>query len=328
MPQSKKKVEQLMDQYPFLREVRYWATKVDERLQSLENVTVTVHRADPNLMFRQADNVPGMGRHYLMDREDHALKGVQTEYFYPVNRDGKLGELRTWDDWKSQYVRDLFNRGIRDWTDDPHSFHGERPEEVIEHVVWVASTVWYRQDDDHDFILNGEGEPVRVDIELTVYREPKEGWRQLYIDADPQVNVVLAGSRLWPSPELSDSFRAVIYDRLGRLAMRFEEEVFKKGLWNIINRSRKKGMSGQFGDVKVLSYVIGGRVMIQLEQGRESVTFVGVEEVRANFGFSSISGTLPCAVEMVEKVIEFWREASPEERDTVHNDDTEVGMGF
>lgn len=52
MPQSQQKVQKLMKQYPFLREVRHWTSKIDEELSQLEEFSVFVERADPDLMFR------------------------------------------------------------------------------------------------------------------------------------------------------------------------------------------------------------------------------------------------------------------------------------
>lgn len=238
-----------------------------------------------------------------------------------------LGKRRDAEEWNSP-VRTLFNREIWDWMPNPGPLHGEDAAVAVQAVVWVSSMVWYYQPNDHNHLLNGPGVPRRVDTRLTVYLEPEEGWRQLYITADPQVNVTLLGSRLWKSPESDDSFRDVIYDRLSRLAMQFEDEVFDQGLGAIIDRSKKKGMSGRFGDVKVLSYVIAGRIAIQFECGDDSVTFLGADEKRPKFGFSNIDGTLPNAIKMVEVAIDFWRQATPDIRKSTHVDDTKVGLGL
>lgn len=332
MPTSTRQRNRLYDQYPFLREISNLAGGVGEQFLGKENLTITVQRADPDFMFRQPRDVTGMGQHYLMDPKNEQLHGVRQEYCYPVNVGGQVGKRYPRSD-RPTYVRDLFSRDIFDWADGAFAdgaFSGENPATVIDKIVWVTRTTWFRQDADHEYMIGGDGTFDHLDIELTVYQEPEIGWERLFVTADPQVNVRLSGGSLLRSLGSEfDGFQTVIHDRLYRLARQFELDVYRDELNEIVARSTKKGMSGQFGEVKVSTYVIMGRILIQLERGGSLVTFQGLDEKHnPSLSFTNIDGTLPSAIAMTECAIAFWKDATSEVRRATHVDNENVGMGF
>ena len=305
----------MMEEMPYLERIRFWATHVGEEIAALEQVSIRVQRADPNLMFRVAKNVDPPN--FLREPSDPELTGSRTEYFYPINTDGVPGERREWSlnqvfTW-GQFVRDIFRSHITDWCSGPKFYDllGEDPFEVVGSIVWVSSTIWHRRLKDHNLMPIGEAEPVRAEIDITVYKAPKQGWRSLYLKADPLVNVTLSGHNLWPNQPRPDSFRLVALDLLDRLAIKFDAEVMREGLWKMIVGT--KCVSGMIGDVRVTASYMIGQYSISLESGDSQVSFVGIEHLH-QVGFEGIQGTLPSVFRMVDKVCARWPEMSEGER--------------
>ena len=319
----------MMEEMPYLRKIRFWATHVGEEIAALEQVSIRVERADPNLMFRVAKNVdPPV---FLREVTDPELTGSRKEYFYPVNTDGVPGERHEWSlttgfTW-GQFVRDIFRSHITDWCSDP-SFDdllGEDPFEVVGSIVWVSSTIWHRTRKDHNLMPIGEVEPIRVNIDITVYRAPKQGWRSLYLKADPLVNVTLTGHSLWPNHRRTDSFRSVALDLLDRLAIKFDAEVMREGLWKIIGG--KTSISGVIGDVRVTATYMITQYSISLESGDSQVSFVGFRQLH-HVGFENIQGTLSSVGQMVDKVCAKWSDMSDRERRESLIEDHNESMGI
>lgn len=320
MSQSQSKIAKLMNDMPFLIKIRSWASRVDDDLAALEKTSIRVERADPNLMFRIPSDQDRYGS-FIRHLEKPWI-GALKESFYAVNRQGAPGKKRDLNHGPGNYVRDLFNRSIRDWFSS-----GQDPFETIQYIVWVSSTIWRVEEEETDFD-NPSSKPVSVSVDITVFREPKEGWMRLYVDSDPLENVILRGSGLWPHSGVDEEFREVATDRLSRLAIRFDHEVVRQGLLPVIGRSRCKGMSGQLGDVKIMTYVILGGLLIRLERGATAITFRGVEDEKANLGFSSIQGMLPDATSIVTDASAWWARMTDEEKSHALRDDRRVSMGI
>ncbi len=320
MPQSQSSIRKFMEQYPFLVKIRSWASRVGEDLAALEKTSIRVERADANLMFRIPSDQDCYGS--FIRHLDKPWIGSLKESFYAVNRQGEPGNKRDLKHGPGNYVRDLFNRPIRDWLSS-----GQDPFETIQYVVWVSSTIWRVEEEETDFD-NPTSKPVSVSVDITVFREPKEGWMRLYVNSDPLENVILRGSGLWPNSGVDEEFREVANDRLSRLAIRFDHEVVRQGLWPVIDRSRCKGMSGQLGDVKIITYVVLGGLLIRLERGATGITFRGVEDEKSNLGFSSIQGMLPDATSIVTDASAWWARMTEEERSCAIKDNPRVNMGI
>lgn len=318
--QSPKRIRQLLAEHPYLRVLHDPEARTAEQLGYEYVPDIRIQRGDPNLMYRQADIVSGVGSS-LADIDNRTIMGAQDEFFYPVNYDGRLG-LAHFKYNRELYVRNMFMSKIGDWGTPANPF------EAVESIVWVTRETWYPQGSDLSG-HSGNVRPVRRNVWFTVYQQPRQGWRELYWTADPMVNVKLYGWKLLPGPATPDSVRMRIVNHLGQLAQEFQHRVWATGLGRTIDASRKKGMSGQFGSVKVMSYIICGRLRIQFDRGNASLTLGGNEDVdNPNLGFASITGTVPQAEKLVRDVIRFWEQADAETRRTVHQDNERVNMGF
>lgn len=316
-----------MEQMPYLRMVRFWARSVDEKFKALEQVLIQVKRADPNLMFRIPTRTTDRGG-YLRSDEHPQWIGILNESFYVINKEGEPGGRRDAAKYPRFTVRDVFNRPIRDWAMDVDKLGGENPFEDVQCIVWVRRIIWTMEETESDSVDSLPDNPVHVDIEITVYREPQEGWLILYFNSDPLETVVLSDSSLWPNSGAIEVFRDVLDDRLARLALRFDYQVVRSGLWKLIDQSTAQGMSGRIGDVRIMSYVIMGRLLIQLERGGYSITFIGLEDEKPKLRFSGIHGTLPGVSRIVTDASDWWSQMNERMRSKTLVDDPNVNMGI
>jgi hypothetical protein len=318
--QSPKRFEQLLQQHPYLQEV-VRREKDATPLGAEFLPEIRIKRGDADLLFRRADNVDG-DRQNILDMEDHTVVGAREEYYIPLFGNGDTGNVRLWSGsfGRGHFVRDVFHGNPYDnpaWDDyvDPY--------EVVNSIIWVTAEDWWHADDN--------GRPsglLRRRAFITVYQPPREGWRKLYIEADPLVNVTLHGWQMLSGAEFDGPYQRILVDRFKRLAMKFQDEVWATGLGVTVDASRRKGMSGHFGDVEVLTYIMAGRLMVQFERGGASITLNGLDEPNPNLGFGSIHGTAQQAEQMVRDAIAFWQTSDAETRRTVHQDNDNVSMGF
>lgn len=324
--QSKRRVAQLLRQYPFLQDINHQADLLARLYECELGTIIKVKRGDANLMFRQASDVLGTDGCFIVKHGEDSTHGTRFEYYRPVNREGELGKPRNWrGEDKEHYVRDLFRHPCYDWSDA--TLGGQDPFDTIRDIVWVIEEAWYPESVEPDEIASAKA--IHKNLWITIYKEPKKGWRELYQNADPMTNVDLYGWRLLDGPNIRDSFREVIYDRLNRLGLEFQQKVWSTGFGKIVDDSRARGMSGQYGDVKVLTYIIAGRLRVQFERGGTMFNLGGLDEVDdPRLGFGSIEAKLPQAEKMVRDVVKFWENADEATRQSVHQDDPNVGLGF
>lgn len=322
--QDPAEIRQLLDQFPFLEDVyQEEVTGAASRLHRNVVPAISVLAANPSFMFRRADDVRGDGRS-LLSSEAPDCVGTRFEYYRPVNREGKLGEIRNWLEWKEQFVRDLFTREMLDWSGwaDPQD-----PAQVVSALVWVTRKEWYSEGTTfRGAVWVPTNQPIRTDVRITVYREPAGGWRQLYWSSDPLANVMLHGWQLFPGSAIEGPFKRSITDRLHRLAMEFQDRVWATGLGTVVSTSRASGMSGQFGDVKVTTFITAGRLVVQFERGNATLGFGGVDEPNPRLGFGNIEATLEQAEGMVRDVMEFWLSADPATRHALHQANPKVAL--
>ena len=105
----------------------------------------------------------------------------------------------------------------------------------------------------------------------------------------------------------------------------FEDCVWSDGLQELVESARERGMSSNtvFG-VKVLTYVLAGRVMVTFDGGDHSVTALAAEgEHPARMGLQGIDATKEQAHALVERAINAWQAG-----ELTVGPDPDVGMGF
>lgn len=124
----------------------------------------------------------------------------------------------------------------------------------------------------------------------------------------------------------------VTYPRLRAAAKKFEAEVWFNGLQDQVLAEKYRGMSTEpnrydflmgRNPVTVLTYVMAGRCMIQLERGAIRFTIIAADNSKeSTMGVQGIDATLEQAEQLVEDAIAQWRDG----RRLDSNPD--VNMGF
>lgn len=111
--------------------------------------------------------------------------------------------------------------------------------------------------------------------------------------------------------------------------VRFINEILVNDLWDLIQESEYRGMSGIFSGIAMRSYCICGRVMISLESEGGIVTFLGYEGPNlqyAGMALHSIHCSDEAAIAMIEQILYKWPKTVEEQR-KVYHDDKKVSIG-
>lgn len=315
--QSEEKVAKLMEQYPAVKMLHLYTVRKGAEPAI---VTVRVQRADPSLMYRQADNVEGDG-HYVC--RDGGQSGTRREYAYAVSDNGRLWRRLSWSVFDKHYVKDLFNESVRF--------------DRVGYIIWVTHYDWYekvgKKDEDRGV---HHGAHIEWEAHYVIYLPPDEGFEHLYHRADVTKNVELTEKSLTSGLINKERPFELASERLAQLARWFEREVFAMGeLGLIIDKSKNKGMSGEFDGVSLRSFVMCGRLMMTFEAPnpddpnlRDTFTIIGDEHATApQFGWRSIAATADRASEMVNKVIQAWKKIPAEKRKKFYRDNKNIGLG-
>lgn len=117
--------------------------------------------------------------------------------------------------------------------------------------------------------------------------------------------------------------------RLGDLSKRLEYGVYDNGLRAIIDGTKLRGTTGKLGDITLLTYVIAGRVNLQLERDNVLLNSLGCEgESRGRFGPHGMRGTYRQIEKLVDDFVSQWAALSPVERHEIVKPTTEAGFAF
>lgn len=322
--QSQKSIDRLLKEFPEIREL--YAPFSREGRKAIYSgvevdVRVVVQRADPNLMYWQPDNVGVDSPAYLVGAE--GTRGLREETCYLFDREGN--RIANWCGERTGLRSGLLSV----------LFGHDALYKRLGHVVTLSQTFWY--EDDSPMADEFDGTLKRVQAVITVYKRPSdvkskwgmsvEGWAKLAEETDVLHNVKLFGAMLFPRPDLDDIWYRELVTVVLQYAKNFERLVWRRGFGEIVDKSTKKGMSGTFGDVKVTSYVMAGRVLIQLERGGVRFTMIGQDVVDdPRMGFQSVDGTADELAAIVDDAILFWVCADDATRQTCYHDDTKVGI--
>lgn len=314
--QSKKQIADLMRQFPAIARIH------NEVVRGTPNpeVKIRVQRADPSFMYWEADNVEGDRHHLVREGGD---EGTRYEHAYVLDVDGDILKKVSWQqfgDYKP--IRDIFLKR-------PH-FHPSH----VGAILVVTRYDWYKKPPGAYERSGGLAAHMGAEIYYTIHQSPDAGFEWLIKTTDLSKNVelterLLTQGMLKDLPEFQEAF-----NKLMRLASTFERRVYNTGLKEIIDASKKKGMSGAFGEVSLMSWVMCGRIMMTFEannlqnpQIKDTFTIIGnnpPEEAR--FGFRSIYATADRATEMVEKVLKGWEETTETDRVKLYRDSESVKL--
>lgn len=327
--QSQKSINRLLGEYPELEPfyepyspeqgaITYPGAEID--------VKIDVQRADANLLYWKPNDFGGVGGSYHVDPIRN-LKGQRQEQCALLSKDPSAPAprfLRRASFGADEYLRDVLFGALGIY---------KRTGSIVTRTV----TEWY--EDEPSYERGFIGEPKRIEVRITLHKEPPkgptevfpdsevDGWSRLIDETDVYHNVKLFGGMLLINPDLSSVWVRELMAIVGQYAQNFERLVWRRGFGQIVDQSKMKGMSGMFGDIKVTSYVMAGRTLVQLERGDVRFTMIGQDVVtNPRFGFQSVDGTADELVALVDDSILFWATADEETRATCYHDDENIGI--
>lgn len=318
--QSQKSIERILREFPEAREL--YAPFRPEKFSELHpgtelDVRVLVQRADPNLMYWRPDNVSGRGRH-LLDLEHH-LYGSRVEVCVFYGHDKKRVALLGTD---TEVLHKLFAR--------------DALYKRVASIITMSQTLWFDREPTEEGAWLGELK--RFEVTLTIYKQPnaaqtmfgeRSGWEALAEETDVRRNVKLYGPFMLPHPDLDAPWYRELAVMMSERAKTFERFVWSRGFGKIVDDSKSRGMSGMFGDITVMSYVLAGRVQVQLERGDIRFTMIAQDEVDdPRMGVNSLDGTVDEITALVDDVVTFWLMADEATRAACYHDNSDVGIGF
>jgi hypothetical protein len=319
--QSKEKFDRLINSKKFDVVKFLHKNWIETIPMELVRAQLFVQRADPSLMFRHADNVKGNGRHYIA--RERGEVGTRHEVAYLVARNNTILGAQFYTEFDGfQRVKDFFN-GFSDY-------------DAVAYILWVTQEEWYEKPTDEAEEKGAYyGEQVSFEMTYTVYFPPKDGgFKKLIAEADITKNVELTERTLTRGLIEHDPLYEAASKRLSVFAKKFELKVYTMGLMDTIDSSNARGMSGNFGGVEVMSWVMCARIMITMEAPnpanpklRDSFTIIGNEpRAEAKFGWRSICATADRAAELVETVIKSWQSVSADKRSKFFKDNKDVKL--
>jgi len=312
--QPKSKVMKLLKQFPPIEkliEKEHIAGAPDPA------VAIRVQRADPTFLYWRAHNVDGITSYLGPTSDEPEHRGhiaTRSEYLVVVNMENTISYKMIWRKRDKQLVKGVF-------------FY-ESPEKVA-YFIWVSVWNWHHDATEEErnkgFHL---GHHVNTALEFYVFLPPKEySFSELLKKASLKENVRLNQRDILDGCLKENKEYLWVGEQLGGLAAFFSHGVYLKGLKKIIDRSPKRGMSGIFGGVRLMTYVSAGRIMFTLQKDNNDITFIGAEDQDdPRMGWQSINATLPEAERMLITFEKAWRNTASDQRKKIFKDDPEVSI--
>lgn len=310
--------EHLLKRYPFLQRALDDAVKYFSAVET--RVSIVVNPGDTNLLYRACDNA-WYDHRFFDDTTNPNAQIKQLEWFYPVNAQGELGLKRECKstDPRTLFVKSLFEGVyLRDW---PRI--GKEPFDVVDSIVWVTLGHWY---EDRTVHFNGSRDrPSKRAVSITLFRQPRRGWKRLYTGTDPLKNVRLFGPRLLPGIKANDNLHIALTEATREMAEQLNTGIIAQGLGEIISTCPSPGMSGAIGDVQIHSLAHAGGVTIALERDHISFVVSGDDDF-TRLRLNHIGGTVTEVSKMLKYASKRWRALSSARRLAAHQPDTGIHL--
>ncbi|MBI4022563.1 hypothetical protein HY375_00115 [Candidatus Berkelbacteria bacterium] len=317
-----RKIERLRKQYPHVDPIVFIHSVRDRGQEVQPKITyIAVERADAELLFRRGRGTGPNGWIMSSDRPDQVAQNREFAYLFnqPSDspREPDMLEGLWWYETEPYFVRDLFRK---------------YPGRDFSMVAWVDQYDWHHRNPPEIRESGSEfGKFIERELRITLYLRPEVGWETLFARANFMDHARLHSKFLLESVLETDSPTCMDYRAanavLAEITAAFAREVLAKGLEVIIDTSTKRGMSGQFGPVTLMSWVMCGRVVLTFREGDDDFSVIGEEHnLAGNIGWQSVDATLPDVRRMVGHVTRVWKETAPEHRPALYRDDEQVGL--
>jgi len=118
-------------------------------------------------------------------------------------------------------------------------------------------------------------------------------------------------TRLMSDAAMPRSILKPVYDAVNRIQERvklFDLQVWRSGLSQHLAQHKERGESLEYNGLKILTFVMAGRVMITLEDDRSSLTLITAEDdPQSRMGIQGIDAREHQAHDLLERAMHAWR---------------------
>ena len=246
--------EQLTKKYPGIKDILGFLSykpKVETKLR------ISTHTADENTMHFRGEHIDGEEGH-IMVSEFPGAAGTKEQEVTAFDSEHKPIFCMDWhdrdDNWR---ISDFLVGDLKEKSS-----------------YLILATIYQLFETDEDYWKTDEGtyllrdKPVGRIAEIQVFTPPKEGFTALVERTSVMTNVRLNMREMMRASLERETTYDQVDSALDRLIDRFLGQVYTKGLQEVIDASRRQGMSGDFGNVKLLSCVMAGRIMSSASSDR------------------------------------------------------------
>lgn len=322
-PNSRKNRE-LIRQYPFVNDILNqdmepygYGGKDAIDAKKVDELTIQIQKADGNLMYRQARNA-GLGdssAFFFMEGPRKGQVMCRGEYVFLVNKADRVierldfprNEMERRDQLEEVYAwhvlwasKDLNASGTG-------YLHSGPLWDMTKYIVWTTVDSYYKDTKNPTPLGFRLGEFKGRAISVTIYSEPDEGFEKLQEDANVYDNLYLDTRVLTRGVLAKDHEIVSICGMMHEMCLTFQDEVYFRGMKEVLDGNKFRGASGQFGSVTVLCAEMCGYDRIMLEDAMSYVTF------QSRPGSNSLyvhgqQGTLPQIRNLVRTVVQRWNQ--------------------
>lgn len=306
MKPDSKKNKKLRKQYPFLESILSMALspQAGNRGAQINDLTIKVKRADGDLLYREAQNRGCLGNNTITDCTNESRKGQvvkRGEHCFAFSKDGEELNNLPHDDGSVPaglpvYVEQIFWKRITGNSRTGPIF------EDVKFLVWLTVEAYYKDNGDKE---NPYGEFVDRTLEVTIYKEPKAGFFNLYRNSRLEDHLFLSNKVFMRDAVRRERQLDTLTTRLQELADIFYESVYTQGMEEILEAVDFKGCSGEFGGVSVKATWGLGRVGVGLSNSEIDIEFNIIDETKVMY-MNSVYGRLPAIRKLVMNVIQAW----------------------
>jgi len=295
--QPEERIAKLIETYPALNIIIKWTQDIQ-----IDNVTpslsIQVKKADENLMMFRGEYIDGIRMSLI---GENGTVGTKRQEAFFVNSKDNIIDMISWSKDVSSRIKDEIGSGKIISEDD------------LKYLILTTTYNYYQEIEDwyEKGLENQMGKRISKKIKIQIYLPPKIGFTKLLKKTDSMENIRLHMNDIIKSQILSDPIYDNVLIEINKLIKKFENDVYLNGLKDIIDKSTMKGMSGNFGSVKLNSFVMAGRIMFTFEKEKDDITFLCAEnEIPSRMGFHSINATWPTAKSIIKEVIENWENST------------------
>ncbi|MFA5886209.1 MAG: hypothetical protein WC863_00330 [Patescibacteria group bacterium] len=302
----------LLKQYPFVSNV------LSSQMEpfdgdggvNVDDLTIRIEKADGDLMYRRADNV-GLGDGSCIfqmkgNRKDQIMR--RGEYLFAIDDQGKIINRVDWprnDHEKNAIGSNIYGNAIL-WKTRDRTNYSDPVWDEVEYLVWATVEAWHK-DTKNDNISERFGELCDRSVHITIYLKPDCGFEKLSRQSCIEDNLCLDSKIFMQAVFDNNRDIMIISGRLDELCQLFQDNVYFNGMKHIMDQNNSRGMSGQFGVVKVLCAEICGYDRVMLEDAMSWISFQ-LRPESARMYVLGMNGTLPQLRKLVKNVVEIWNE--------------------